>query len=108
LVWKLAQSPKISALFAAPGNAGTAQQAYNLPISPTDIEALIKTVKENKIDLTVVGPEAPLAAGIVDAFNKEGLPIFGPSQNAAQAEASKVFAKPQCQLLRLCAGKRIR
>jgi len=93
LVWKLAQSPKISALFAAPGNAGTAQQAYNLPISPTDIEALIKTVKENKIDLTVVGPEAPLAAGIVDAFNKEGLPIFGPSQNAAQAEASKVFAK---------------
>jgi len=93
LVWKLAQSPKISALFAAPGNAGTAQQAYNLPISPTDIEALIKTVKENKIDLTVVGPEAPLAAGIVDAFNKEGLPIFGPSQNAAQVEASKVFAK---------------
>ena len=93
MVWKLAQSPKISALFAAPGNAGTAQQAYNLPISPTDIEALIKTVKENKIDLTVVGPEAPLAAGIVDAFNKEGLPIFGPSQNAAQVEASKVFAK---------------
>lgn len=84
-------------LFAAPGNAGTAQQAHNLPISPTDIESLIKTAKENKIDLTVVGPEAPLAAGIVDEFNKEALPIFGPTRMSAQIEASKVFAKQLMQ-----------
>ncbi|MFH1925821.1 MAG: phosphoribosylamine--glycine ligase [Chloroflexota bacterium] len=97
LVLKLAQSPKVNELFAAPGNAGTAQQAHNLPISPTDIEALLKAVKENNVDLIVVGPEAPLAAGIVDVFNKEGLSIFGPSQNAAQIEASKVFAKELMQ-----------
>jgi phosphoribosylamine--glycine ligase len=84
-------------LFAAPGNAGTAQQAHNLSISPTDIEALKKAVKENNIDLTVVGPEAPLASGIVDIFNKEGLSIFGPNRDAAQIEASKVFAKKLMQ-----------
>jgi phosphoribosylamine--glycine ligase len=84
-------------LFAAPGNAGTAQQAHILSISPTDIEALKKAVKENNIDLTVVGPEAPLASGIVDIFNKEGLSIFGPNRDAAQIEASKVFAKKLMQ-----------
>ncbi|MGB2813815.1 MAG: phosphoribosylamine--glycine ligase [Dehalococcoidales bacterium] len=97
LVWKLAQSPKITELFAAPGNAGTAQQAHNLPVSPTDIEALLKAARENRIDLTVVGPEAPLAAGIADVFNEAGMPIFGPSRNAAQIEASKVFSKQLLQ-----------
>jgi len=96
-VWKLAQSPKVSELFAAPGNAGTARQAHNLPINPTDIESLLTTAKDNKIDLTVVGPEAPLAAGIVDLFNKKGLAIFGATKAAAQIETSKVFAKKLMQ-----------
>ncbi len=76
-----------------------------MPITPTDIDLLIKAVKENKIDLTVVGPEAPLTEGIVDAFDEEGLFIFGPSQKAAQLEASKVFAKELMQKYHIpCAG----
>ncbi len=66
LVWKLAQSPKVKEIYVAPGNAGTAQIANNLDISPTDIEALVKVAQEKRIDLTVIGPEAPLADGIVD------------------------------------------
>ncbi|HEY83075.1 MAG TPA: phosphoribosylamine--glycine ligase [Dehalococcoidia bacterium] len=93
LVWKLSQSPKVKEIYAASGNAGTAELASNLEISPTDIEALARAARENKIDLTVVGPEAPLAAGIVDRFQAEGLAIFGPSRAAAQIEASKAFAK---------------
>jgi phosphoribosylamine--glycine ligase len=81
----------------APGSAGTAQIAHNLDISPTNIQALVKTAQDNKIDLTVVGPEAPLAEGIVDAFQTRSLPIFGPSQDAAQIESSKVFAKELMQ-----------
>jgi len=97
LVWKLAQSPRVKEIYAAPGNAGTAQLAHNLEISPTDIESLAEAAKENKIDLTVVGPEAPLAAGIVDQFQAKGLTIFGPTKAAAQIEASKVFAKELMQ-----------
>jgi len=89
----LSQSPKVKEIYAASGNAGTAELASNLEISPTDIEALARAARENKIDLTVVGPEAPLAAGIVDRFQAEGLAIFGPSRAAAQIEASKAFAK---------------
>jgi len=81
----------------APGNAGTAQIAHNLDISPTDIEALIKVAKDNRIDLTVVGPEAPLAEGIVDQFLDRGLAIFGPNKKAAEIESSKVFAKELMQ-----------
>ncbi|GBD11533.1 Phosphoribosylamine--glycine ligase [bacterium HR23] len=93
LAWKLVQSPRVDALFVAPGNAGTARIATNLPIPPTDLDALAQAVQRLAIDLTVVGPELPLALGIVDRFRQEGLKVFGPTRSAAQIEASKVFAK---------------
>jgi phosphoribosylamine--glycine ligase len=93
LAWKLAQSPKVQVVYVAPGNAGTAldKRMQNLPI--TQIKELAEFAQREKIDLTVVGPEAPLAAGIVDLFRAQGLRIFGPTQAAAQLEASKDFAK---------------
>ncbi len=97
LVWKLAQSPKVKEIFAAPGNAGTAQIARNLDISPTDKEALAKAAREKGIELAVVGPEAPMAEGIVDHFQKAGIPIFGPTRAAAEIESSKAFAKELMQ-----------
>lgn len=97
LVCKLAQSPKVKEIFAAPGNAGTARLAQNLDIKAEDIEGLLKAAKDLKIDLTVVGPEAPLAAGIADRFLASGLAIFGASQKAASVESSKVFAKELMQ-----------
>jgi phosphoribosylamine--glycine ligase len=93
LAWKISQSSRVDRIFVAPGNAGTALEAENVAISSTDVAALIALAKKEKIGLTVVGPEAPLALGIVDAFQKEGLRIFGPSQAAAQLESSKVFCK---------------
>jgi phosphoribosylamine---glycine ligase len=93
LVWKLAQSPRVEQVFCAPGNAGTGQDGVNVAIEPTDVDGLIKFAKREKIGLTVIGPEDPLAAGIVDAFQREGLRVFGPTKAAAQLEASKVFAK---------------
>jgi phosphoribosylamine--glycine ligase len=93
LVWKIAQSPKPSKIYVAPGNAGTSAIASNLKIQPTDIQALSSAVEELGIDLTIVGPEAPLAAGIVDYFGQKKLPIIGPTKNAAQLESSKVFAR---------------
>jgi len=93
LTWKIAQSPKITGLYVAPGNAGTAPIAHNLNIRPNDIEALAKAAQNIGIDLTVVGPEAPLASGIVDYFERLGLPVFGPTKAATQIESSKVFAK---------------
>jgi phosphoribosylamine--glycine ligase len=93
LVWKLAQSPHASEIFAAPGNAGTALIAQNLPISADDIESLATAVRENGIDLVVIGPEGPLAAGIVDRFQDLGIPVFGSSKRATEIESSKVFAK---------------
>ncbi len=97
LVWKLAQSPRVSEIFVTPGNAGTAQLAYNLDISPTDIEALVQAARDNRIDLTVVGPEAPLAEGIADQFLIRGMAIFGATKKAAEIETSKVFAKELMQ-----------
>jgi len=97
IVWKLSQSSRVSEIYTAPGNAGTAQLARNLKINATDIQTLLNTAIENKIDLTVVGPEAPLAEGIVDEFQARGLQIFGPTKAAAQIEASKVFAKELTQ-----------
>ncbi len=97
LVWKLAQSPKAKEIYAAPGNAGTAQIAHNLALKPTDIESLAKTAQEKDIELVVVGPEAPLAEGIVDHFQNLGIPIFGPTEAASQIESSKVFAKELMQ-----------
>jgi phosphoribosylamine--glycine ligase len=93
LVWKIAQSPKVDRLYCAPGNAGTAGVAEQVAIKAEEIEALKKFAIENKIDLTVVGPEAPLVAGIVNQFENDGLKIFGPRQEAAAIEGSKVFAK---------------
>jgi phosphoribosylamine--glycine ligase len=93
LVWKISQSPKVDKIYCAPGNAGTAELAENVNISADDIQALLKFVKDNKIDLTVVGPEVPLVAGIANEFEKEGLKIFGPRKEAAIIEGSKVFAK---------------
>src|SRR3954470_3524649 len=93
LVWKLAQSPHVRRVFCAPGNAGTAQDGVNVPVEANDFDGLVKFARKESIGLTVVGPEDPLAGGIVDEFQKAGLKIFGPSKEAAQLEASKVFAK---------------
>jgi phosphoribosylamine--glycine ligase len=98
LVWKLAQSPRVTAVYCAPGNAGTAVEARNVAIDPSDLndirfKQLTDFVKKENIDLTVVGPEEPLVRGIVDAFEHKGLLIFGPSKEAAQLEGSKIFAK---------------
>jgi phosphoribosylamine--glycine ligase len=93
LAWKIRKSPRVSRVFVAPGNAGTAQDAENVDISATDMARLIRFAKENKVGLSLVGAEAPLAAGIVDAFAAEGLRVFGPSKAAAELEASKVFCK---------------
>jgi phosphoribosylamine---glycine ligase len=93
LAWKISQSPRITRLWVAPGNAGTAIDAENVPIASDDIAGLVKFAKAEKVDLTVIGPETPLALGIVDAFQEEGLRVFGPSKAAAQLEASKIFCK---------------
>src|SRR5580765_7382158 len=94
LVWKIAQSPRVEKVFCAPGNAGTAIDGINVPIEPVgNFDDLLKFVKKEGIGLTVVGPEDPLAAGIVDVFQKAGQRVFGPTKLAAELEASKVFAK---------------
>ena len=93
LVWKFSQSPKVTKVFCAPGNAGTGVDGVNVPIEINDVDAQIKFAKKEHIGLTIVGPEDPLAAGVVDDFQKAGLRIFGPSKTAAQLESSKVFAK---------------
>lgn len=93
LAWKLRQSPRAERIFCAPGNAGTAEIAENVAISAGDLTALARFAKETRIDLTVVGPDDPLAAGIVDLFAAERLRAFGPTKSAARIEASKVFAK---------------
>jgi phosphoribosylamine--glycine ligase / phosphoribosylformylglycinamidine cyclo-ligase len=94
LVWKLSQSEKVTAIYVAPGNGGTSyEKAQNIPIQSSDAEGLVAFATENKIDFTVVGPEEPLSLGVVNAFQKAGLKIFGPTRNAARLETSKVFAK---------------
>ncbi len=93
LVWNIRQSPRVKEIFAAPGNAGTAGIARNLDVAAAALEALAAAAAEHRIDLTLVGPEAPLAAGIVDLFQKRGLRVFGPTKAAAQIEASKVFSR---------------
>jgi len=95
LAWKAAQSPLADKVFVAPGNAGTAleHKVENVDISATDIPALVKFAQDKQIGLTIVGPEAPLVIGVVDAFREAGLKIFGPTQAAAQLEGSKAFTK---------------
>jgi len=93
LVWKLAQSPRVEKLYCTPGNAGTAHHAENVAIAADDVDGLLAFAWKHKINLTVVGPEVPLVAGIVDVFEAHGLPVFGPSKAAAQLEGSKIFSK---------------
>lgn len=93
LAWAIARSPRCDALFCAPGNAGTAALGRNLPIADNDTAALIRAAQEHRIDLVVVGPEAPLAAGLVDALAEAGIRAFGPTKAAARIESSKWFAK---------------
>jgi phosphoribosylamine---glycine ligase len=93
LAWKLAQSPRAARLFCAPGNAGIAQHAQCVPVSVSDLEALADFAQQERIDLTVVGPELPLAAGLVDVFQQRGLKAFGPTRGAALLESSKVWSK---------------
>ena len=95
LAWKVAQSPRVVRVYVAPGNAGTAHEpkCQNVAISAEDVDGLLKFAQDNLIDLTIVGPEAPLVLGVVDRFQAEGLRIFGPGQKGAQLEGSKAFAK---------------
>ena len=93
LVWKISQSPRVTRVYCAPGNGGIAGEAVGLKIGVEDVEGLLRFAVEEKIDLTVVGPEAPLTLGIVDKFREAGLRIFGASRKAAQLEGSKVLAK---------------
>ena len=93
LVWKLAQSPLVEKVWCAPGNAGTGIDAENVNIPAEDVPRLVRFARDRSIDLTVVGPEAPLVAGLTDEFRRQGLAVFGPSASAARLEGSKVFAK---------------
>ena len=97
LCWKIAQSPELEKLYCAPGNAGTSQVAENVEIGATDMDGLVKFAKEQGIDLTVVGPEAPLVAGLADALRAEGLLVFGPDKKAAEIEGSKAFCRTLCR-----------
>lgn len=93
LVWKLAKSPRVERVYCAPGNAGTALIGENLDVKPSEFDRLIELSREKQIDLVVVGPETPLIAGLVDAFDTAGIPAFGPTKAGAQLEGSKVFTK---------------
>ncbi|MDX9837557.1 MAG: ATP-grasp domain-containing protein, partial [Azoarcus sp.] len=93
LAWKLAQSPKVTRVLVAPGNPGTAREPKLQNVAATEVADLVALARSEQVGFTVVGPEAPLAAGVVDAFRAAGLPIFGPTKNAAQLESSKDFAK---------------
>jgi len=95
LAWKCAASPRVTEVLVAPGNAGTAREpkVRNVPVQPTDINGLVRLARTEGVALTIVGPEAPLVAGLVDAFERDGLRCFGPRQAAARLEGSKAFAK---------------
>ncbi len=99
LAWKLSQSPRAERIFCAPGNAGTEQVGENVPIAANDLGGLVRFARDKQIDLTVVGPDDPLAAGIVDLFEGAGLRVFGPNKSAARLESSKIFAK---EIMRKC------
>ncbi|QSX07423.1 phosphoribosylamine--glycine ligase [Alkalibacter rhizosphaerae] len=93
LVWKLQQSPKVEKIYCAPGNAGTSAMAENVDINVEDLESLANFAQNNKVDLTVVGPELPLVLGITDLFQERGLTVFGPNRECAQFEGSKAYTK---------------
>src|SRR2546423_6421432 len=96
LTWAIAASPLVDALYCAPGNAGIAEEAECIPIGATDIAGLVGFCRRERIDFVVVGPEAPLVLGLVDALEAEGIAAFGPSAAAAALEGSKAFAKDLC------------
>jgi phosphoribosylamine--glycine ligase len=100
IAWKLTQSKQLGKLYIAPGNAGTAQCGQNVPIGDMEIDKVVKFAREKQVGLVIVGPEEPLAAGLVDAVEQAGIKAFGPSAGAAQLEADKAFSK---QLMRSCA-----
>lgn len=93
LVWKLSQSPRVQMILCAPGNGGIAQSARCVPVQPQDSAAIYDLVRQEKIDFVIVGPEAPLASGLVDTLQASGIEVLGPTKNAAQLESSKVFSK---------------
>ena len=93
IVWKLSQSPQVRAILCAPGNAGIAQIARNVPVQPNDFAAITELVRRERIDYVIVGPEAPLSSGLVDHLKASRIGVLGPTQKAAQLESSKVFAK---------------
>jgi phosphoribosylamine--glycine ligase len=93
MAWKLRQSPHVDLIFVAPGNAGTANLGVNIPLAATEIDALVSLASQRQVGLTMVGPEGPLALGLVDRFHEAGLPVVGPTQAAARIESSKLFAK---------------
>lgn len=93
LAWKLRRSPRVAEVFVAPGNAGTSLEATNVDLAATDLQGIVKFAVKEQIGLTVIGPEAPLVAGLADALRKQGLLVFGPGKAAAELEGSKVFAK---------------
>ena len=99
LAWKFSQSPRAERIFCAPGNAGTEQIGENVPIPANDLAGLVRFARDKQIDLTVIGPDDPLAAGIVDLFEGAGLRVFGPNKAAARLESSKIFAK---EIMRKC------
>ncbi|MCB1468266.1 MAG: phosphoribosylamine--glycine ligase, partial [Rhizobiaceae bacterium] len=104
LAWKLSASPMLTKLYAAPGNPGIAQEAECVPISVDDQDALVAFCKDKLIDLVVVGPEAPLVAGLSDALRANGIKVFGPTQAAAQLEGSKGFTKDFCARFNIPTG----
>src|SRR5580704_6311850 len=93
LVWKLRQSPRVTKLYCAPGNGGIAQEAECLAADVKSLDSLVEVANQIQPDLTVIGPELPLALGVVDEFQRRGWPVFGPTKAAAQLESSKSFAK---------------
>src|SRR5437764_8226352 len=101
LMWKLRQSPRVTEIFCAPGNAGIARDASCIPADLKSVDELVQLAHRLEPDLTVVGPELPLTLGVVDEFERRGLAIFGPSQKAAHLEASKAFAKEFMQRVKV-------
>lgn len=96
MIWSLSQSPKAGKIYCAPGNAGIAQLAECVPIGVFEFDRLTAFAKEKEVGLVVIGPDDPLAAGIVDAFEAQDIPVFGPRKNAAEIEGSKTFMKDLC------------
>ena len=93
MAWKLAQSPRVTSIFCAPGNAGTAALGTNLPIAATDVPAIADAARRHRADLVVVGPEAPLAAGLADVLEQQGVPVFGPTKAASKAFAKEIMVR---------------